>query len=504
MDTAKIYIDGLERYITSYECLLFKEPGNLGLGSSSISPHQYLSCLFKNLGYDKCPRDFTWMEREIDILDVPKTEVLDYPITKNCLMLHKNSTLFNLLMCIRNWIKSEIERGRLPDPIKSFKPFTKEEIQYSIENRIKLTKKVEMRKESDTWSKSDIFWRRLYNLSPNVDPVYLECSLTNFETFSKQIEVIDPWSIFISALINPDILMSSIKQAEIEATNEVFDRHSASSKLTLNELEVAKEFKKILDRKFMIISTILRNGGPKAFSINNVAVSCPTQIPSMGSDISLIAPISLRDPEKLANQILLGEIFTQITNTPLDENLKSVVFKYVEPKSLLFLDRMGYDNVYRVATYKRLFYTIEQLRNRNPELLNPKERFVFSQSFYIDPDRFGLYSRIFNKVYVAGLDLILREMSPQEAVAYYETYLGKSVMLNPEEIETMESDPVPNIDLDLLLSQTLGQSNFNYPVTVETTPNNPNIYYQDIVPAYSDEDQELYGFKVQNVVENMF
>lgn len=501
-DISKICIDGLERYIVSYECLLFKEPGNLELNAGPLTPHQYLSCLFKNLGYNRCPVDFLWMEKEKDILQTPKTEILDFPITRHCLMLHDKCSLFNLLLCIRNWIKGGIEKGLLPDPTKSFKPHTKEEIEYALTNKIKLTKKVEMKRNVDTWDRSDIFWRRLYNLSPNIDPEYLECSLTNFESFSKQIEVMDPYSIFVSVLVNPDVLMSVIKQSEIEATNIVYNRnsHKIASKILLNELEVAKEFKEILDRKFMMMSTILRNGGPKAFLTNEYKLVkvLPNQVPSQGSDILLIPPISMNDPNTLADRILLGEIFIQIANTPLDDQMKTVIFKYVEPRSLTFLDKLGYDNIYRVATYKRLYYTITQLKNRHPELLNSKDRFILSQSFYIDPDRFGLYSRLANKFYVTGLDLILREMTPQEAVEYYSVYLGKEILLDPYEFPEVVSEGVPYVNLDLLLAQTMGQNNITYPTNIEIVPSNPNIFYANIIP---NQQPELYGFDVRNIVQ---
>ena len=138
IENYKIKIGGLERYITSYEQLLLAEPGSITIGSEPLTTFQYLSCLFNNLGYDKCPKDFLWLENNIDIELVEKTEVLDYPITKNPLMIFKDCDLFTLLICIRNWIKGSIERGHVLDPRKSFNLPNKQDIQFYQQNRVKL------------------------------------------------------------------------------------------------------------------------------------------------------------------------------------------------------------------------------------------------------------------------------------------------------------------------------------------------------------------------------
>ena len=182
---------------------------------------------------------------------------------------------------------------------------------------------------------------------------------------------------------------------------------------------------------------------------------------------------------------MLSTIFQQIAATPLDGDHKGVVMSYIEPNSLRFIDAMGEDSMVRIATYKRLYYTLDQLKKSNPELLNPKDRFIMSESFYIDPDRFGLYSKSRNKFYIAGLDLVIREMSPQEALEYYGIYLGKNVLLDPNELgDTFESDPVDDIDLAELERQSLG---------IPSQPTTQPISMEP-VPPIRQPQQELYGF----------
>lgn len=494
---SRIYFDGLERYIVSYESLLFKEPGNLELGAKCLSPHQYLSCLFNNLGYDKCPKDFLWMENNLDIVNVPKSEVFDYPITRNCLMIRNNCTLFDLLLCIRNWIKSGIEKGRLLDPRKSFKMPSQKDIQFNIQNRMKIYRTSVLQSRPVSWDKSDIFWRRLYNLNPCLDKDYFESCLVNFESYARQIRIQDPQAIFVSVLVDPNILLSVIKQSEIEATNNVFIRqNNVYSKVLLNEKDVAIEFEKILIQKLMKLSVIFRYKGPRGFISKQYKIEqiVPAR-PIMGIDITLIPPYIMNRPDLIADQIMLGEVFKQIANIPLNDETKSFITKYIDSRSLQFIDKFGIDNPYRLATYKRLYYTIEQLKNCHEELINSKDKFIMSESFYIDPDRFGLYSKSLNKFYIAGLDLILREMSPQEAISYYEYYLGKEVMLDPNEVGILEAEMVPLVDIDLLFNQSFEQMNIDEPVPISA---NPNVYQP--VTIINPPQEEYYGWNSVEMV----
>lgn len=492
----KIYIGGLERYITSYEHILFREPGNIEIGCGPITTHQYLSCLFNNLGYDRCPKDFLWLENNIDVENVEKTEVLDYPITRNPLMIIKNCDLYTLLICIKNWIKGGMERGHILNPNKSFKLPCKKDIQFYLQNRVKIVRSSVLYPKVESWDKADILWRRLYNLNPSIDSDYFEYQLVNFIDISKKIIIEDGRPLFISVLIDPDILLSTIKQSEIEATLLVHNRHNLTPIALLDEKEIIIEFERLLLTKIQKIITIYRNARCKGFvkdEYKMVKINS-NYTPSLGINVNLMPPIYMGQNRQV-DQSIIGEIFYQIASIPINGDTISFITKYIDSNSLKFLDKMGQDNIHRLATYKRLYYTIEQLKSNNPELLNPRDRFILSSSFYIDSDSFGLYSKKMNKFYIVSRDLILREMDPIEAVEYYQNFLGKKVELDPSEIGTaLEPKSVPYIDLDQLEQRSLGH--IGNVIRVDQTP---NIIYPQINFGIPREE---YGFDVNTMVEN--
>ena len=59
-ESYKVYIGGIECAIASYDYMLFREPGTVESDLSPLSPHQYLSILFNNMGYNSCPPDMLW------------------------------------------------------------------------------------------------------------------------------------------------------------------------------------------------------------------------------------------------------------------------------------------------------------------------------------------------------------------------------------------------------------------------------------------------------------
>lgn len=488
-DTVTIHLDNVEGCIASYDYMLIHEPGNFEMGVQPLTPFQYLSVLFNNLGYDRCPSDFLWMERGLNVEDITKSEVLDYPITFNTIMLRGNCSLFDLMMVVRNWIRGGIERGRLLDPHKSFRLPSKNEIQYNMQNRIRIQRSACVRPKMDAWDRADIMWRRLFNLVPSKDPEYFEFSLAQFEKWSRCVKVIDPYSAFAAAIVDPDLLFSAIKQAEKEAVHAIWNASDKRVPLPLmDEYPMAQEFANTLHKQLSHLSNIYRNRGASGFVRQKCFIQkrlAAVGQPTVGSQIQLYQPFVYGQEPTQGDQYLLSTIFQQIAATPLDGEHKGMVMSYVEPNSLRFIDSMGEDSMVRIATYKRLYYTLDQLKKSNPELLNPKDRFIMSESFYIDPDRFGLYSKSRNKFYIAGLDLVVREMSPQEALEYYGVYLGKNVLLDPNELgDTFESDPVDDIDLAELERQSLG---------IPQQPTTQPIPMTPVTPM-RQPPQELYGF----------
>ena len=62
-----IIIGGVRRNITSFETMLSLEPGDINQDIEPLTQLQYLSMLFMNLGYDKCPPDLSFISHNIPI-----------------------------------------------------------------------------------------------------------------------------------------------------------------------------------------------------------------------------------------------------------------------------------------------------------------------------------------------------------------------------------------------------------------------------------------------------
>jgi hypothetical protein len=494
--TTTITIGGVRRQIVSYENLLIKEPGNIELGVRSLSPFQYNSMLFANLGYSKCPKDMLWLEKEIPIEQVPKTEVLDYPITHNKLMIiNKTPSLFDLLHVIRNWIKDGYEKGHLMDPQKACQLPSMEEMQYNYANQIKIMKSNNVKSKIDMWDKADIFYRRWFNLNPTIDPEYFEFSLSNnFEQASKLVNVYDPYAVFVSVLIDPDILMSAIRQAEKEAAHIVFNTNTSIPVCLINIREVTKEFNKIMQIKFKQISNIFRSRGAEGF-VDKRKEALRNKIHVVPRELKCIVPY----PDDILMQNI-NIAYNWMANTPLDGEHISNVRSYVEPGTLKFIDNLGEDSEVRRMTYKRLYYTIEnQFKTQLKEEVSTKDKFILSEGFFINPQCFALYKKSSNKFYICDIYFYVHQATPQEAVAFYADYFGKQVLLNPNEIgEQIEADRCPDIDLTELEIQATGMYG-QIPIQIVQQPQ--PIQQQPQVPT--NDMTPIYGMPVSNLVEGI-
>ena len=259
IETYKVYIGGIECAISSYEYMLFREPGTPDSDMTPLSPHQYLSILFNNLGYNSCPPDMLWIEHYIDIENVTKSEVLDYPITHRRLMISDTTNLLSLICIIRRWIRGGLERGHTLDPDKSFLVPNPREIRFNMENSIKIVRSAVVSTHASIWDRNDYFTRRLYNLVPTIDPDYFEFSIKDITHALMRVEVGHKigCAIFAACMVDPDILFSIIEQSEKEAVHSYWNECDKKTPLAmLPEKESIKRFVPIVMKKLNYISEI--------------------------------------------------------------------------------------------------------------------------------------------------------------------------------------------------------------------------------------------------------
>lgn len=472
--------------IISFEALRHNEPGDIISDTHCLDRHQYLSMLFGNLGYNRCPKDLSWIEKGIDITEVEKTEVLDYPITRHRLMLCSGSvTLYHLLIVIANWIHCGIEKGHIVDPYKSSVLPNSMETQFSLENNLKVKRRCNIRNKIDLWDKSNIFMRRQYNLSPYVDPDYFDNSIIDFEAWSKVIRVDNPSDIFKCCMINPDVFFSIIRESERLAYKNALETSSNTFRGIPDDKSVVERFIPIFKSKCAQIGRILEAKSPVIFKnrINN-------------NDIKQINPV-IYDSMLDQQEVLIDAIKTEINNTVLDGDHKSYIVQYIDPYSLQIIDSMPEDDQLRIATYKRLYYTLSQIKANNPELLNRKEKFTFSKSFYINHEVFALYNKYRRKFFVTTPELVMYEMTPEEIVEYYKAKYNMQVSLDPEEMgDSFMSARAPDINLDELEKPEEDRRQL---IAITLTPKIPEFSFNPEI--YDPEDTKI-GLDLSKYIEN--
>jgi len=481
-DIYKVKLDGIECSVTSFETLRANEPGDIVSGTSCLDSHQYLSLLFANLGYNSCPDNLQWITNGIDIKDVSKTEVLDYPITKHRLGLYTGSvTLYHLLIVIANWIHGGIEKGRIVDPIKSSKLPNRMETQFNLENNMMVKRRCFLRNRIDMWDKSNIFMRRQYNLSPEIDSEYFDHSFIDFESISKIVRVYNPTDIFTSCLINPDIFFSIIRESEILAYKNALEKSLNTYSGIPDTNSVLSSFLPIFKSRCDRITSLLKSKGPKVFIIKKNTNKNKT-----------LEPV-LYDFMADQQEVLVDDIKREIEATTLDGDHISYIMQYVDPMSLQVLDSMPEDDTLRISTYKRIYYTLSQIKAHSPELLNRKDRFIFSKQFFLSDDVFALYNRSRREFFITSPELIMLVMDPEEALEYYKEKYNICIRLDPDEIgDSFISPRAPDIDLD-----ELDKEDIQY-VAITLTPVDNRIGFN---PEVYDPNESLFSLDLKNYVD---
>ena len=459
-----ISIDGIKRNIISFEALRANEPGENAYGTACLTLHQYLSMLFNNLGYSKCPNDLSFLKE--DILTSKKAEIIDYPLTIHRLMLiSESTTLYHLLIVIANWIHAGLEKGNIVDPIKSSKVPNKIEEQFNLDNHMRVKRKCNLRNKIEIWDKSNIFMRRQYNLSPHVDPDYFDNSIVDFESWSKVIKVNNPKDIFISCLINPDVFFSVIRDCEKQAYQNALEQSLNSYRGIPDDRDIVSRFIPLFQSQCKRIGAILKAKGPKGFLVeeNN----------TVNKTLDPVIYDSMLDN----TTILADDIKREIANTTLDGDHKSYILQYVEPYSCEFIENIK-DESLRISTYKKLYYTLSQIKANAPELLNRKEKFTFSKPFYINDEVFALYNKYKKEFFITTPELIIYEMSPEEALKYYKDKYNKNIYLDPDEVgDSFVSKKAPEIDLAELEKEKCNYVMITISDPVEESMKfNPEIY----------------------------
>lgn len=494
------------REITSYEDIV-----KIKLDSCYpiIKVDEYLSMLFNNLGFSFRPDTTNDIKNLIELKNIILSKYLVFPKVyhDNLVFSQNTTTLYNFITVVKNWVVSDVERGHLLDLSKSFKLPSNQEIEFNIKNNINMTRNYSIKSTIDYWNKSDIFIRRSYNISPKIDQEYFNKCLIDFNSVAKQTEIYFPCILFISCILDPDIFFNAIRTAEKEAFNYSYDiiKNKYPYEILINDDILIKPFKFFLNRQIMYIYNIYNKKGYEGFIIKNKNDNKEifnTQLP-----VDTENYITIRSTNVGLDQNIINNINNQIFKTILDGDHKSYILQYVDANSLDILNNMGENNIVRKNSYKKLYYTIMQIKESNPELLNRKEKFIFSKPFYVNQEIFALYNKPRNTFFVTFPDLVLREMSPNVAINFYKKYLNIDVKLDFKEmIDSYDSLIVPYINLKDISEDNIQQQKPIRQITSVAQQEN-SISQNDIqqqIPVQQqniiNNDDKYIGYNIDDVV----
>lgn len=458
----KIKIAGVEREILSYDKALQMEQGFVGNEYRTLTQFQYQSILFNNLGLKSCPKDLSWIDKGISIEDLVSnnmlTEILDYPITRHKMMIINNIDLYSLLQVIALWIHGNTERGVLVNKKKSFKLPDAKQIEFCLKEGIIIKRSVELEEDTSYWNTADILTRRRYNLNPYVNKYYAKYCIHKFEEYAKQIVVIDPFAMFVSALIDPDIIMSSIRNAEIQAAREVSEKSISGYAALRMDYEVAVRFTELFRAKMIHISNIFRTKGPTGFLVEKINRERNMNIITKEEAQKMYAALEINGPGS-EDQISIELRKKEIKNLVITPEIKKYIYTFLDKKSLppvvseVVKDSQGkqtFSDLY-YPTLRRLYSVMKEIENNRPEVMDTKDKLIMSYPFYIDPNRFALYSKVTNIFYTVNENLEIYELSPKQAVEFYRERYGKKVQLDIDELgENANSIECPDISVEEL------------------------------------------------------
>lgn len=501
------------RNLISYEDIIKMKL--YGTKNPIITTEEYLSMLFNNLGYNCRPGNFDEIKYLVPIDQISLYEDLVFPKIdcKNLILPQDKTTLKRAIEVIYNWMVDDIERGHLLDLGESFILPPVHEIKFNIKHNINMNRTGKQDIELSYWNKSDIIKRRLYNITPKVDEEYFNKCIMDFDNIIKKVEVYCPWIIFISCLINPDLFFNAIRTAEKTAFDTVYEsvKEQCPYPILIKDNQLVKEFEKNLNMQIAHLVNIYQKRGYTGLII-------PVQSTDPSIIISAQLPINMETYTTLGtdvalNQSTIDHINKQIFGTTLDGDHKSYILQYVDANSLDILNNLGENSIVRKNSYKKLYYTIMQIKESAPELLNRKEKFIFSAPFYVNQEIFALYHKQRNTFFITYPDLVLREMSPKKAIEFYKTYLNINVSLDSKEmIDSYDSLPVPYIDLKALDEQGIynntntsdhQQENNQSTDSIESEPLAQEEKSTDNeIPEFVNEDkeQEYVGYDINDAI----
>lgn len=441
--TQKINIGGVVREVATYKDIVAQVPKDVKTGYGGLDKNQYLAILCNNLGFNKRPESLDWLDQNPEnnpIENIAKTVPIDqnlisFVLQQNqSLAIQKDMSLFHLLMCIYYWVRGDIEAGYVIDSKKCWILPPRNEVLYKYKNNIEIKRSFEVRTDhKEFWCVADIFSRRFHNLCKHVNKDYFDNCIRQFDKYTMMIPIKDPVSVFVSAIMNPDLLMSIIRECEMKAAAKVNKQFNNCPALR-PDYNTAQEFRNLLYEQFEYISNLYKEYGASAFLNLKQKV-----IPDIQKRITMNSNLVDEHKDVLAQFSTVKEKIDYVKALDITPERKNFIFNYVEknsiPGSLFDMEVHRDINGNTIITYnqeydellKRLYCVFDISRTLNrQEVIDVDSRWIFSKNFYGNANRFALYNQSSGVYLVLHPDITSEIMSRDAIVSYYLEKYGEN------------------------------------------------------------------------------
>ena len=437
-----IAIGGTRRAVVLYDEIMRMEPYDPKTGIG-INPERYFDILFHNLGYNKKPETYQWLQEYTPIENIPKSIPIDIdniPLKHPFLIVRDGMSLFDLLQCIAWWGRGYTEFGYIIDMKKSFKLPALDKLRHELENGYNVKRSCVLA-DKQYWSSSNILMRRLHNLCGHINPQYFCNCIRDFDTYAALIKVKHATAVFVSAIMNPDLLMTVIRTSEMKAAKHMNSKYGNYTALREDE-NVAIEFKSIFDEQVEKIHNVFVKHGAKGF-IDYVVeeVKNPAK-----HTVVYLEPTAELVPDPLAELHTVEDKQKYVDSIELDSQNLADIFTYLDessiPEHLTQLCRFRDNNNNIITQYvddyyallRRVYCLFEQFKSHHPHYLDPKNKWNISKSFYYAPNKFALYSKLHAVYIIAYPDITYEVADPNGAVKIYQKRYGDVILLDAEEL----------------------------------------------------------------------
>lgn len=558
----EIILGGEKRKIASYDFILRNQLRNND--NPIISPFQYQTCLFNNFGFIHCPENSYWIKQGIPLELVDQIEVFDQPIASiPVIILGENPRLSFMLDVINLWGYGELKNGHILDEEKSFN--SKRDYEYCLAHNIQMKIGYNVDQEEYSWNSADIRTERLHQLNPMIDREYFENNLIDFNGLTRSTFVKYPYAMFAMGIINPDMVMSIIRDAEKETAREITrTEFNGILNQAIYSQRAIPMFQNKLNEQLEQINYIYSTYGIRGLIILN-RVFTTEEVPSLED----ICQQSMKERTMYGNDLLEKEkyqlmfasgdirIFDNLPNgeakdeyvlsmetnkknqygeedlqsiTHYESRIKRIVFNYIDDTifpEAIDLGNPKMDSYEYKRTMFRLYVLIKYILDPKYGKVLDGKRLILSKNFYIDQSNFSLYVPSMNAYLYVDQDYNIDFMSPSELVKYYNNNFDGKYFIDPDEIDnTSELDHIGTVyipenfylimshdtyykdgkdDVDLDIGVTSQQP-------VQPKANNQQLQFQQFIqqqyPGYKsvqqegNNDQQMYTLNFNNLVMN--